>query len=62
MMQKSGDICTNCKDHWENHDLEPKALQRVGKTVNKKVIVAVCPYCDGDAIVVYKTSEKNKKS
>lgn len=50
--QKIGDVCENCRHFWEgqNPPQEPKVLQLLGKTENKKTPVPACPHCDGGAL------------
>lgn len=52
-MQKIGDVCSNCEGRWEAKKKEPMVLQRLGgTTINKKMVVAACPYCDGAALEI----------
>lgn len=47
-MQKPGDVCENCKERWERKKVEPKVLVKApNSTQNKKLVVAICPWCDG---------------
>lgn len=52
--QRPGDICENCRQRWENRKIEPKILQHVGKTMQKKMFVAVCEYCDGGTLGIFR--------
>lgn len=56
-MQKSGDVCEGCREFWEGRKKEPKVLQAIGKTENKKVPVPVCDYCDGPALEIFHTQK-----
>ena len=52
---KPGDICQGCIDI---HKDDPKILQKVGSTINHSIIVALCPYCDGErALEIYAASQ-----
>lgn len=53
-MQKPGDVCENCREFWEKQELEPKVLQRIGSTIEHKIIVSACEYCDGPALEIYR--------
>jgi Zn finger protein HypA/HybF involved in hydrogenase expression len=56
-MQKVGDVCENCRSRWESKDREPKVLQKAkGTTEEKKAVVPICPYCDGDAVKIAKAA------
>lgn len=48
---KPGDTCKSCADHWTNQGLPPKKLVRIGTTQNKKLMVPICPYCDGELVI-----------
>lgn len=53
MPQKVGDVCEECKDRWEGREQEPKVLVKAdGVTQNRKMIVPLCPYCDGGAVEI----------
>lgn len=55
---KVGDICKGCMDHWDNQGKQRRHLVLIGSTQNKKVMVLVCPYCDGErAIELARTSK-----
>lgn len=58
---KSGDECLSCADYWDNQN-PPKPRQRlvlIGNTLNKKIQVPICPYCDGErAIDIAKAKPK----
>lgn len=50
---KPGDNCLTCADYWDNHN-PPKSRQKlvkIGTTSLKKIVVAVCPYCDGERAI-----------
>jgi hypothetical protein len=50
-MQKVGDVCEGCRERWK--DKEPKVLQKLpGSSMNHKLIVPACEYCDGDIFVI----------
>jgi hypothetical protein len=52
-MQKVGDVCEGCREQWEDKGKEPMALQKLpGSTMNHKLIVPACEYCDGDIFVM----------
>lgn len=51
--QKSGDACEGCKERWIKKQQPAKILQRAsGVTMNHKMIVPLCPFCDGDAVAI----------
>jgi hypothetical protein len=53
VMQKVGDVCEGCRERWEEKEQEPKVLQKLpNATMNHKVIVPACEYCDGDVLVI----------
>lgn len=53
MPQKVGDVCENCKEYWERKKKEPMILVSAAQsTQNKKMIVPLCPHCDGAAVEV----------
>lgn len=53
VMQKVGDVCEGCRTRWEDQKKEPKVLQKARGTTNKKsLVVPLCPFCDGDAVVI----------
>lgn len=50
-MQKMGEVCENCRETHEKWEKEPQILRRLGgTTMNNKMIVPYCAYCDGDEI------------
>lgn len=52
-MQKVGDVCESCRPRWEKQEREPKVLQKACETTkNKRLVVSLCPYCDGDAVLI----------
>ena len=51
-MQKVGDVCEGCREQWEDKGKEPKVLQKLNSTINRKLIVPACEYCDGDIFVI----------
>lgn len=53
-MQVPGDICKGCKDHWESKGKSPRTLRILGSTINKKIVVPGCDYCDGEPIFTHK--------
>lgn len=53
-MQAPGDICKGCKEHWETKHKSPRTLRILGTTINKKIVVPACAYCDGEPIFSYK--------
>jgi hypothetical protein len=51
-VQKVGDVCEVCRPFWEHREQEPKVLQKLGETIEKKIVVVGCEFCDGDALKV----------
>jgi hypothetical protein len=55
VMQKIGEVCINCKKHWEEQHKPVRVLRRApGTTMNKKMLVPVCDWCDGDLMFEHK--------
>lgn len=49
-MNKPGQICTSCQDRWSEKGMRPKMLELAPRpTQYKKLVVALCPFCDGPA-------------
>ena len=49
----AGAICPNCREHWEKHNKPTQTLVALPmRTLRHKHTVAVCPYCDGDLILL----------
>ena len=46
-MPRPGEVCPSCKDA----EAGPKTLVTAGTTQNHKMVVAVCPYCDGERLL-----------
>ena len=51
---KPGDTCTSCAELWVKQGQPRRKLVQIGSTQNKKMIVAVCPYCDGERAISIK--------
>ncbi len=50
-IRKVGDDCMDCADHWDSQNKPRKKLARLNSTMNKKTMVLVCPYCDGERAI-----------
>jgi hypothetical protein len=48
---KVGDDCLSCADHWDSVRKPRKKLVRLPSTQNKKIMMLVCPYCDGERAI-----------
>lgn len=49
---RDGDECPSCTDHWSNQPGKSRPrLVQVGSTVNKKLRVLACPFCDGQRLI-----------
>lgn len=52
-MQDIGELCDSCKEHWTKAKKPLKKLERAaGLSLIHKLIVPLCPYCDGDAVLI----------
>lgn len=57
---KAGSICPSCLDFHKDAGKDPQRLVNIGTTRNKRMIVAACPYCDGDRIIGISVAAKQK--
>lgn len=48
---KPGDDCPSCAEHWLKKKQRPRRLEKLGSTQNRKLMVLVCPYCDGERAI-----------
>ena len=51
---KPGDTCSSCAEHWLRQGKPRRNLAQIGTTQNKKLMVVVCPYCDGERAISIK--------
>lgn len=50
-MIKPGDVCPGCAEYWKaQHKAQHHLARLPGTTMNKKLIVLACDYCDGEPI------------
>lgn len=58
MSLKVGDECPSCADKWDNEELPRRRLVGLGTTLNKKLTVTACPFCDGERLIEIHKSRK----
>lgn len=56
---KVGDDCLSCADYWDNQKKPRKKLVQIASTQNKKIMVMVCPYCDGTRAISLPKPDSN---
>lgn len=53
------DECDSCADFWDRQQLPRKKLVILPSTQNHKLIVTICPYCDGERAITLPKPETN---